>query len=114
MLDKKVAKQQYLQTKLPMGIIQIKCLPKNKSCLIKAANLPGKINALKFQLKSRAFVNKKLQADWNEFGEAAFSIEVLDELEYEKDGNKANYNEDLKELLSLWQEKIISQGEALY
>jgi len=114
MLDKKEAKQQYLQTKLPMGILQIKCLTKNKSCLILAANLQGKINSLKFQLKSNSFVNKKLQADWLELGEEAFTIEVLDELEYQKDGNKLNYEEELKELLSLWKEKIIAQGEDLY
>ena len=114
MLDKKIAKQKYIQTKQPMGILQIKCLPKNKSCLIAAANIQGKINSLKFQLKNKAFVNKKLQADWNELGEEAFSIEILDELEYEKDGNKTSYSEDLKELLSLWKEKIVAQGEELY
>lgn|GEM_PF-6400169 len=39
--------------------------------------------------------NRELQKGWLEYGEADFTIEVLQYLDYDKDGAKTDYQEEL-------------------
>ncbi|HHU33300.1 MAG TPA: GIY-YIG nuclease family protein, partial [Clostridia bacterium] len=50
------------------------------------------------------------QKAWQEMGEKSFTIEVLEELEYEKDESKTDYSDDLALLEMVWQEKLAEQG----
>lgn len=78
------------------------------------SNLKGKINGTKFKLNSGGHPNKELQKEWKEHGEEAFSIEVLENLEYDKDESKTDYSEELALLQMIWEEKLKKENMEFY
>ncbi len=58
--------------------------------------------------------NRKLQKEWTEFGSDNFTIEILDNLEYDHNEAKADYKEDLALLQLMWEEKLILENKELY
>lgn len=111
---KKELKEQYMNTKLSMGVIVIKCKKNGKLFLRSASNLTGIMNSIRFQLKTGAFKSEELQREWNEYGPEEFEIEILDTLDHDKDGSKTNYSEDLELLMTEWHEKLSSEGAVFY
>jgi hypothetical protein len=107
---KKELKMQFKQMKPEMGIMIVRAKSGNKYFLQGTQNLKGFINRTKFQLDSGGHPNRELQKCWQELGEKNFTIEVLEELEYEKDESKTDYSEDLALLEMVWQEKLAEQG----
>ena len=74
-------------------------------------NLPGAENALRFQLKLGSHRNRDLQADWKAHGEAAFTWEVLDELQPEPG---ADVRGALDALERLWLDELQPYGARGY
>lgn len=109
MLDKKEIKRQYKQTIQPMGIYQIKNLANGKIFIGNSKNLNAVFNSSRLQLKTGTFINRDLQHDFIESGEANFSFDVLDRLE-PKDDLKYDYTDDLKLLEEMWLEKLQPYG----
>jgi group I intron endonuclease len=80
-LDKrKELKLAYKQTPPPIGVYQIKNNMNNKIFVGSSMNLHGKSNSYTLQLKTNTHSNKTLQADWNLYGSAAFTFEILETL----------------------------------
>jgi hypothetical protein len=104
-MDKKALKTLYKNFKTKMGIYKV-WTQDGKMWIGSAKNLPGIINSLKFQLELGTHRNKELQAIWKERGADAFKIEILDELEYDKENPDKDYADDLKALLEMWKEKL--------
>ncbi|MBM3801689.1 MAG: GIY-YIG nuclease family protein [Acidimicrobiia bacterium] len=102
---KKELKDQYKQTHTPMGIYRIRNLINSKVFVGSALNLPGILTSNRVQLKSGNHPNRKLQAEWNEFGSESFVFEVLDELTAAQ-GAGHDYRADLGFLEELWLEKL--------
>ncbi|GAB6181994.1 GIY-YIG nuclease family protein [Desulfotomaculum defluvii] len=111
---KKELKEQYKQMKPPMGIIIIRCHADNKCYIEVTPNLKGKMNSATFQLKNGSHRNRELQRAWQEHGEGAFTVEVLENLEYDKDETKTDYTEDLALLKMIWEEKLAQAGMDFY
>ncbi len=111
---KKELKEQYKQIKPPMGIFMIRSNADNKCFIEVTPNLKGKINSAKFQLENGSHRNRELQQAWRELGETAFTIEVLENLEYDKDEMKTDYTEDLALLKMMWEEKLAKEGMEFY
>ena len=88
-----------------MGIYQIKNLASGKIYLGRSADLNGKLNSEKFQLRNNMHMNKELQNDFNALGEEEFSFEVLDRLQPKEDPHY-DYGYDLQALEGLWMEKL--------
>ena len=103
---KKELKEQYKQMKTDMGIYVVRCNSNNKCYVGTAQNLKGRINSAKFSLGLGSHPNKELQKEWKNFGEANFTIDILDTLEYDKDETKTDYSEDLETLKEIWKEKL--------
>lgn len=103
---KKTLKQQYIQVKPQMGILGIKSKSSGKCYIESAHNVKGIINSNSFKLNENMHRSKELQSEWNEMGEENFSIEILEVLEYDKDGLKTDYSEELALLKQLWEEKL--------
>jgi len=103
----------YKETKLPMGLYQIKNTANGKVFIGSSQNLPAMLNRMRSQLEMGGHPNRLLQQEWNQVGPDAFTFEVLDEL---KHSEKENYNpaHDLDELLALWLEKLLPYGERGY
>ncbi len=114
MEQKKELKQQYKMMKPAMGIFTIRSKSSDKCYLEATPNLTGAINGAKFKLEAGVHVNRELQKDWNEYGENGFTFEVLETLEPDRDETKTSYQEELKILQMLWEEKMAAAGIELY
>jgi len=105
MADLKTVKKLYKQAPRPMGIYQIKNLANGKIYIGRGADLNGKLNSEKFQLKNNMHMNQDLQNDFNALGEGMFSFEVLDRLNPREDPQH-DHGADLHMLEALWLEKL--------
>lgn len=63
------------------------------------------------QLKAGLHVSKSLQADWNEFGETAFSFEIIEEIEPREN---LELKKELEALEDLWLEQEAPFGDRGY
>src|ERR1700742_4094811 len=100
--NKRKLKKEYQQAHLPMGIFQVRNLANGKVLVGASLNLPAVLNSEKFQLTSGGHPNKKLQAEWQEFGGDNFVFEVLDELAPTTAGAEQDYRADLAFLEEFW------------
>lgn len=97
-----------------MGIFWIRSKRSNKAFLETAQNVKGMMNRVAFQLNASIHPNEELQKEWREFGEEQFTVEILEELEYDKDETKTDYSEELAMMKYIWEEKIAKEGIELY
>lgn len=110
---KKELKREYKETPRPMGVYQIRNVVNDKVLVGATLNLPGILNRYQFALKAGSHPNKKLQAEWNEFGSEKFVFEILDELTPGNDPAQ-DYRADLAFLETLWLEKLAPYGDRGY
>lgn len=71
-------------------------------------------NSTKFKLAFSNHPNRELQKEWKDFGAESFTIEILENLEYDKDGIKTDYTENLILLEMIWKEKLLKQKVDFY
>jgi hypothetical protein len=81
---KKELTREYKEKTLEAGIYRIHNTANNKMLMVAATDLKT-INGKRFQLQMGGHMNKALQADWNEYGEAAFEFEILEKLKENHD-----------------------------
>ncbi|MDD2373338.1 MAG: GIY-YIG nuclease family protein [Syntrophomonadaceae bacterium] len=110
---KKELQAQYKLMKSDMGIFAVINKSNAKYFLETTPDLKGRINSTKFKLNAGGHYNKELQKDWQELGENAFEIKILEQIEYEEDESKTDYLEDLELLKMIWLEKL-SKGMAQF
>ncbi|NLT58350.1 MAG: GIY-YIG nuclease family protein [Clostridiales bacterium] len=103
---KKQLKAQYLAARPEMGILMLRCLPTGTVYLQAAPDVKGRLNRVVFSLNFGNHYDRALQEAWNQHGEAAFEISVLDTLDYDEDPARLDYREDLETLLQVWLEKL--------
>ncbi|MGE4284172.1 MAG: GIY-YIG nuclease family protein [Clostridia bacterium] len=111
---RKELKEKYKQMKPDMGILAIRSKVNNKYYIETTQDLKSMINRTKFTLGFGSHLNKELQKEWKEHGEASFIIEILENLEYDKDESKTDYTEDLTLLQMVWEEKLLKQKVEFY
>lgn len=111
---KKELINQYKQMKPPMGIFMIRCKVNNKCYIQATQDLRGVINGAEVRLESGMHPNRELQKEWNEFGSGNFTIEILENLEYDKDESKTDYKDDLSLLQMIWEEKLLKEDLQFY
>jgi hypothetical protein len=90
--------QQYKEMKTEAGVYQIKNTKNQKVLVVSTPNLKT-MNGKPMMLCGGGHKNKKLQEEWDKFGEETFVFEVL---------------EVLKELEKKWLEKLQPYGERGY
>ena len=111
---KRELKDQYKNMKPDMGIFIIRANFKDKCFVESCKDLKSAINGSKFRLNSGNHLNGDLQNDWKEYGEGCFTIEILENLQYDKDESKIDYSEDLAILKMIWEEKLTAKGMEFY
>lgn len=111
---RKELKEQYKQMKHPMGIFIIRSRVNNKCYIQTTQDLRGVINGTKARLQAGIHPNRELQKEWNECGAESFVIDILEELEYDKDESKTDYKEDLALLQIIWEEKLTNENLVFY
>ncbi len=98
------APRQYKAFTPRLGIYRVTHTPSGRTLLGQSLHLDGMLNRIRFQLQNGLHPNRVMQADWKADGPDAFMFEVLDEIEPKNPGDEPM--DDLKELLTLWQEKL--------
>lgn len=111
---KKELISQYKQMRPPMGIFIVRSQVNDKCYIEVTQNLRASINGTKFKLGAGNHINRELQKEWKEFGEDHFTIEILENLEYDKDESKTDYREDLAILKMIWEEKLADKNTYFY
>lgn len=104
--DKKALTLAYKERKVIGGVYRIVNSKNNNVFLSSTADLQGAQNRFDFSQKTGSCVHFKLQKDWTEFGAAAFQFEVLEELEKKEDQTSKEFQEDIKTLEEMWNEKL--------
>src|SRR5579884_502914 len=66
-----------------------------------AADVASMRNRFQFAATTGSAVDPRLRQDWEAYGAAAFSLDVLEELEQRPDQTRADFMEDLKALAEL-------------
>lgn len=112
-MNKKELKEQYKQTKQPMGIYQIRNRANGKIFIGHSENLTAVFNREEFQLKHGSHPCRELQQEFQHFGPEQFSYEVLDTLEAKMDEGGAS-TKDLRLLEEMWAEKLQPYGDKGY
>jgi|WetSurMetagenome_2_1015567.scaffolds.fasta_scaffold28428_5 hypothetical protein len=113
MLDKKEAVRAYKLRVSPMGVFTVVNSANGKVLVGTSKALDTKFNSILFQLRTGRFPNPALQADFEQYGEGAFSYEVADTLEPKED-SACNCDDELKTLEALWLDKLKPYGEKGY
>ena len=102
----------YKEIKIEAGVYQIKNTKNQKAFVVSTPNLKT-MNGKPMMLCGGVHKNKKLQEEWNKFGEEAFVFEVLEVLKEKEDGYFDKTGE-LKELEKKWLDKLQPYGERGY
>jgi hypothetical protein len=104
--------EQYKEMKIEAGIFQIRNTMNRKIFIGSSRNLRN-LNGKQLELRMGTHRNKMLQNEWNEFGEQAFVIEVLDILE-KKDTGYFDEKGALKKLEQKWLDQLQPYEERGY
>ena len=112
-MDRKAMTRAYKESPRPMGVFRVRNTKNGRSLIGSSLDVPAMVNRQRFQLEIGGHPDRALQADWNEFGPAAFEFETLDTLapSPEPGGDPAV---DLRMLEQMWLEKLGRPGERGY
>jgi len=111
---KKELKMQYKLAKPQMGIFVIRSKVNHKCYIQGTQDLRGVINGAKARLGGGMHPNRELQKEWTDFGAESFTIEILENLQYDKDESKTDYSEELDILQMIWEEKLAKENVEFY
>ena len=106
-------KQSYKETKLPMGVYQVRNKVNGRIFIGSASNVSGKLNSIRFQLGVGSYRCAGLQKEWLEFGEDGFEFEILELLDQDKIESYL-LKDELKKLEKKWLEKLEPYGDKGY
>jgi group I intron endonuclease len=107
------AKRRYKETPAQAGIFLITNTANGKVLLGSSTNLHGPLNKHRFSLTTGRHPIPKLQEDWNRFGAAAFTFEVVEVLKVKEDP-EFNLSNELELLEQVWIDKTQPFGERGY
>ncbi len=97
-----------------MGIFAIRSKTNGKCYIETARDLKGAVNRNRFQLETGSHPVRELQKEWKDFGAGNFTVQVLENLEYDKDESKTDYNEELALLRMIWEESLAKENAEFY
>lgn len=112
-IDRKELIQQYKTTPRTMGVAMIRHDASGKAFVFANLDINALVNRYRTQLSFGGHPNKELQRDWQEFGEAGFTVEVLDTL-VPKPDTEINPAEELAVLEQIWMDKLQPYAPAGY
>lgn len=111
---KKELKEQYRLNKPKMGIFIVRSKVGNKCYLQATQDLRGVMNGCLVRLHGGTHPFRELQQDWSDKGADNFTVEILEELSYDKDESKTDYTDDLALLKMIWEEQLTKEYIEFY
>ncbi|WP_017691084.1 DUF2087 domain-containing protein [Paenibacillus sp. PAMC 26794] len=109
---RKELQEQAKEVKTEAGVYQIRNEHNGKVYIDSTLNLKT-INGQRFMLQMGSHLNRRLQAEWNEYGENAFVIEVLETLKQD-DNPYYDPKDALAKCLNRWFEQLEPYGDQGY
>ncbi|MFT8322054.1 MAG: GIY-YIG nuclease family protein [Bacillus sp. (in: firmicutes)] len=109
---KKELKQLYKETPIEAGIYKIQN-QKNGKIFIGSTRNTKTLNGVKFMLNNGGHTNRELANEWKQFGEQAFTIEIIEILK-KKNDPYFNEKEELQKLEEKWLEEFQPFGDKGY
>ncbi len=110
---KKALISAYKERKQIGGVFVIRNTVTGQMLLLSTLDLQGAKNSFNFTKKvGGGCFHMKLQEVWKEFGDKAFEMEVLEELEKQETQTNKEFRQDMDLLEEMWLEKL--PAEALY
>ncbi|MFC4597857.1 GIY-YIG nuclease family protein [Cohnella hongkongensis] len=103
---------QYKEIPIEAGVYQIRNKVNGKVLVDTTPNLKS-LNGRAGSLNLGTYPNKELQREWDEFGEDAFAMEVLEVLK-PSDNPFVNVKDELKQLEEKWIDKLQPFGDRGY
>jgi hypothetical protein len=103
----------YQQTPRPMGVFQWTNTVTGKMYVAGSPNLDGVRNRDLFELRMGVSRNAELQRDWNEYGEQAFTFDVLERIKPKED-LKHNYTKEIEAMELEWLKNLQPYGDRGY
>ncbi len=79
--DRRRIADEFKDRKVPRGIFAIACSATGEKWVGSSPNLSAAQNSLWFQLHSGRYRNVALQQAWQQHGEAAFTLEILEQFD---------------------------------
>jgi hypothetical protein len=110
--DREKLVQQFKEIPIQAGIFQIRNTLNGKLFIDSTLNMKS-LNGQNTTLRLGTHNNKALQKEWNEYGEQAFVMEVLEVLK-PSDNPFVVLKDELKKLKAIWIEKLQPFGERGY
>ena len=105
---KKQLMETYKNRRPKMGVVAYKCLATQESFLETAKDTAAVFNSVSFQLSINSHPNRRLQALWNQYGDAGFERRVVQTLKYE------NPAEDHTDALKKMRDRLLEQDDKAY
>jgi hypothetical protein len=93
----------------PMGVYAIRNLATGRVDVAASRNVPGAINRALFELRQRSHRNRELQQAWDDLGEQAVRLDVL-ELVRERTDPAFDHDAELADLHALWRDEVGKPG----
>ncbi|MES1199532.1 MAG: GIY-YIG nuclease family protein [Pseudomonadota bacterium] len=97
--------REYKERKPRRGVFAVRCASTNEVWVSGSPNLDSQQNSTWFQLRAGGHPNRAMQAAWMAHGEAAFTYEVLAELE-DADASAYALRADLKTMEQDWRARL--------
>lgn len=111
MTDRKAAVRAYKGTPRPTGVYRIRNTVNGDALIGSSVDLPSILNRHRFGLEFGNHRDRALQAAWNELGPDSFAFEVLDTLDPRAGDPSHEHSADLRELESLWRDRLgVAEG----
>ena len=88
-----------------MGVFAVRNTVTGTTFLGTTIDLPSMLRRQLFTLQMDSHADRALQAEWNQYGESAFVIEILDVLEPPEDP-AYKPADDLAALLEMWRDRL--------
>ncbi len=101
----------YKERTLCGGVYTITNTRNGKYLIGHAADVASVRNRFRFAVTTGSTVDPRVRKDWEEFGAAAFTLAVLEELEKKPEQSQADFLDDLKTLEQLWRANLDASQE---
>lgn len=113
MTNKRILKQQYLETKIRAGVYAIRNLVTGHILVAGSPNVQAALNRHRFELRQGTHRNPIMSQEWLQHGESSFNFEILDMVK-PPENSAFDVTRELEELVALWRQEIPCEGEKSY
>lgn len=103
---KKQLKAQYKERKIIGGVYRIINQKNGRFFLNKTEDLQGSQNWFLSCCTTGICTHPRLVKEWNEYGKESFAFEVLETWEKDTAQSEHEFENDLKELFEIWNDKL--------